>query len=284
LIAYHGTTKTGLTELIPFAAPHSELKHPRVYLSRSKALALLHIWDKPYRWVKYNYAKDGHIVYLEPYPNALEKLYGGIAGSIYTCEGKYKHYGNRDVLISHKPVAIIEEEPVPNALKRILEYERQGLLEIRRCEAMPALKAVPMTKQHIGAAIWLLMDESIEAALHLGDISQKEWERAFRKNLRDKDEANFILYRGERPMGWLKLNGLKGDTAWIGELVIHPAHQRQGAGRFAMQYAEQFAREKGFTQLWLHTSADNAPARACYEGQGYTLTEETHQLTYMKQL
>ena len=283
MTAYHGTTKIGLAELTPFANAHNELSEPCVYLAAQKAIALLHIWDKPYRWVKFDYAKDGRVVYLEAYPGALEKFYGGVAGSIYTCEGKFKRLA-RNVLVSHKAVAVVEEEYVPDTLECILEYERQGLLEIRRCEAMPELKAVPMQKEHIGAVIWLLGDESVKAALHLGDISRKEWEKGLRKNLRDKDEANFVLYRGSRPMGWLKLNGLKGDTAWISGLVIHPAHQRQGAGRFALLYAEQIARERGFTQLWLHTAPDNAPARACYEKMGYTLTEETHQLTYMKEI
>ena len=92
------------------------------------------------------------------------------------------------------------------------------------------------------------------------------------------------MYRGGSPVGWLKLNGLKGDKAWISGLAVHPAHQGTGAGGFALEYAEEFAREKGFTRLWLHTTADNAPARACYEKMKYTLTEETHQSTYMKQI
>ena len=282
MVAYHGTTKTGLARLTPFANPHNELSEPCVYLAEDKAIALLHIWDKPYRWVKFDYARDGRIVYLEPYPGALEKFYGGVAGSIYTCEGKFKRLA-RNIVISHAPASVLEEEFVPDALERILEYERQGLIEIRRGEGQE-MTAKPMTKEAVGFVIYLLRDESVKAALHLEDAPRKEWEKGLRKNLRDRDEANFILCRGGRPMGWLKLNGLKGDTAWIGELVIHPAHQRQGAGRFALLYAEDFARERGFTRLWLHTAADNAPARACYEKMGYTLTGETHQLTYMKQL
>jgi len=283
LTAYHGTTKTGLARLTPFANAHNELNEACVYLAEDKAIALLHIWDKPYRWVKFDYARDGRIVYLEPYPGALEKFYGGVAGSIYTCEGKFKRLA-RNVLVSHKAVAVVEAEYVPDALECILEYERQGLIEIRRGETMPELKAVPMQKEHIDAVIWVLMDESVKAALHLGNVTPREWERAFKKNLRDRDEANFVLYRGERPMGWLKLNGLKGDTAWISGLAVHPAHQRQSAGRFALLYAEDFARERGFTRLWLHTALDNAPARACYEKMGYTLTGKTHQLTYMKEI
>ena len=281
--AYHGTTKTGLAQLKPFAYAHNELRDARVYLSQSKVLALLHIWDKPYRWVKFGYAKDGHIVYTEPHPHALEEFYGGVSGSIYTCEGKFKRLA-RNVLVTRKAVAVAEEDFVPDVLERILEYEQQGLLEIRRCEAMPETKAVPMTKQNIGAVIYLLTDDSIKTALHLEDMTRKAWDKALRRNLRDRDEKNFILHRGDSPAGWLKLNGLKGDKAWISMLAIHPAHQGQGAGRFAVRYAEGLAREKGFGRLGIHTTKDNQAARACYESLGYTLMEENDKLTYMKDL
>ena len=327
MTAYHGTTKTGLAQLTPFANPRSNLEYACVYLSRLKELAALYIWNRPYMWLNFSFAEDGHVVYTESFSGALEAFYGGVSGSIYTCDGAFEHDKNARIqvaVISRAPVNAIEEDFVPDALERILEYERQGLLEIRRFEALtekelacekrmiqstihnrtadaalmafirgkfPAiwaqetkLSAVPMRKEHIAFVIDLLAEENVKAALHTEEVSRKEWEKAFRKNLRDRDEANFVLYRGGRPMGWLKLNGMKGDMAWISGLVVHPAYQRQGAGRFALLYAEDAARERGFTQLWLHTSADNAPARACYEKMGYTLTEETHQLTYMKKL
>ena len=155
----------------------------------------------------------------------------------------------------------------------------QGLIEIQRGEGL-GFTAKPMSKEAIGYVIWLLRDESVKAALHLEDTSPGEWKKAFAKNLRDKDEANFVLYRGGRPIGWLKLNGLKGDKAWISMLAVHPAHQRMGAGRFAVSFAEQFAREKGFGRLKIHTTPDNAPARACYEGLGYALTDENERMNY----
>jgi ribosomal protein S18 acetylase RimI-like enzyme len=279
LHSYHGTTKTGLTVLVPFASPHSERQDACVYLATQKAIALLHIWDKPYRWVKFNYAKDGKIIYLESYPGALEAFYGGVSGSIYTCEGKYKRYA-KNIVIAHTPVPVLEEDYVPDSLERILEYERQGLIEIRRGDGQVAI--YPMQKEHIGFVIYLLNEERVKTALHLEDAPRKQWEKALRKNLRDRDEANFILYRGNRPMGWLKLNGLKGDMAWISMLAVHPAHQGQGAGRFAIRYAEQFAREKGFARMGIHTTQDNTAARTCYEGLGYELTEENGQLTYIK--
>ena len=283
MTAYHGTTKTGLSQLMPFARAHNELSEPCVYLAQDKVLAALHIWDKPYRWIKFDYTTKDGIAWLEPYPGALEKFYGGVSGSIYTCEGKFRRLA-RNVLVSRRAVAVVEEDFVPDALELILECEREGLFEIRRCEALPETEIIPMRKDHIALVIHLLNEKSVKAALHLEDAPRKKWEKSLRKNLRDRDEANFVLFRGNRHMGWLKLNGLKGDTAWISMLAIHPAHQGQGAGRFAVRYAEGLAREKGFSRLGIHTTKDNQAARACYEKLGYTLIENGEKLTYMRQL
>ena len=46
MVAYHGTVAEGLTELRPFASPHSNLDYPCVYLSTYKALAAIYIWNR----------------------------------------------------------------------------------------------------------------------------------------------------------------------------------------------------------------------------------------------
>ena len=151
-----------------------------------------------------------------------------------------------------------------------------------------------MQTADIDYVISLLADEEIKAALHCGDLTRRKWARAFRKNLRDPDEKNFILYRGDTPAGWLCLNGLEGDMAWISMLVIHPAHQRQGIGSFAVRWGEEFVKFIGFHTMGVRTTGDNLPARACYEKLGYTLVKEGEYLyndgvrrtglTYEKQL
>ena len=326
--AYHGTVKTGLRELRPFAKPSNNLEYACVYLSRSKALAALYIWNKPYKWLNFNFAEDGHIVYRESFPGALEEFYGGVAGSIYTCEGSFVQDKNTRIqtaVISRESVPVMEEDFIPDALARILEYERQGLLEIRRYEALTEkelameekmiagairrtkagtpmgqfiqekfpdlwaqywkpLTAKPMQKEDVAFVVDLLCEDSVKADLHLDDTPRAQWEKILRKNLRDRDELNFILYRGGDAAGWLKLNGLRGDKLWISMLAVHPAHQGQGAGRFAVRHAEQIAREKGFAQLWIQTTQDNLPAQACYEKLGYTPERRNEKLVYYKNL
>ncbi|MDR2687265.1 MAG: hypothetical protein LBB75_05890, partial [Oscillospiraceae bacterium] len=155
MTAYHGTAKTGLNELVPFAGPHSNLDYACVYLSRMKELAALYIWNKPYKWLNFHFAEDGRVVYTESFPGALEEFYAGLAGSIYTCEGAFEYDKNARIqaaVISRAPVAVTEEDPVPDALGRILGYERQGLLEIRRYENLTE-EELSRERRMIGSAI-----------------------------------------------------------------------------------------------------------------------------------
>ena len=139
MLAYHGTAYAGLKELSPFASPHSNLDYPCVYLTTCKPLAAIYIWTKPYKWMNFGFAQDGHVVYTESFPRAMEEFYGGVAGSIYTCEGAFEFDENAKIkvaVVSRVPVTVLEEDPVPDALERILDYERQGLLELRRYETL----------------------------------------------------------------------------------------------------------------------------------------------------
>ena len=113
----------------------------------------------------------------------------------------------------------------------------------------------------------LLANEEINAALHAGD--QSRW-----GSDPDPDERNFILCCDDAPVGWLKLNGLLGDKAWISMLVIEPRFQWQGIGTFAVRWGEEFVYSLGLKKIAVRTTADNLPARACYEKLGYVLVKK----------
>lgn len=89
----------------------------------------------------------------------------------------------------------------------------------------------------------------------------------------DPDEQNYILLRGERPVGWFRLEGLTdaGGTLWLAMLSIGREHKRKGAGRFAVDFAENYARARGYTALGIHTCVDNLPGQALYERCGLVL-------------
>ncbi len=132
---YHGTIVGGLTILNPFANPHSNLKEAAVYLSTNKALASIYIWNKAYKWMTFNIREDGMPVYTESHKGALQELYDGVMGYIYTCEGDYStdnKTGIKLAAVSYEPVVVSDCEVIRNAYTRIMEFEKSGELIIRR--------------------------------------------------------------------------------------------------------------------------------------------------------
>ena len=104
--------------------------------------------------------------------------------------------------------------------------------------------------------------------LHGPHISLQEWRDIL--SAEDEDEKNFVVCRGRMPVAWLRVNGLMNtDTAWISMLVVSDQHQRQGVGRYAVAFAEDYVRQKGFRQIAIHTTEDNLPAQHLYHQCGY---------------
>ena len=132
--------------------------------------------------------------------------------------------------------------------------------------------ALPMLNEHVDFAISIITSDKNKAVLHLGGRSVYEWCEALTKNLSDPDEANFIIRRGSTPVAWLKINGMVSNKkAAISMLVVHEEHQRQGAGSFAVRYAEDYIASKGFEGMSIHTTIDNTAAVNCYKKLGYTI-------------
>lgn len=111
------------------------------------------------------------------------------------------------------------------------------------------------------------------SALHGAPISLEEWQAFLAAD--DPDEAHFILREGDEPCAWLKLNGLEGDDAgWISMLVVLPERQHSGFGRLALDFAEDFLRNRGKRRVRLHTTGDNQPALSLYRRMGYEIADQ----------
>ena len=67
-----------------------------------------------------------------------------------------------------------------------------------------------------------------------------------------------------------------GRSIVIHRLAITPERQGQGLANQLMDFAEDFAREKGFTSIRLDTYSDNVRARKFYENRGYEYRGITH--------
>lgn len=67
----------------------------------------------------------------------------------------------------------------------------------------------------------------------------------------------------EQPDQWL----------YIGRLYVHPTHQRRGLGKQLL--AAALACHPGSTRAWLRVAADNHPAVAFYQREGFATAHET---------
>lgn len=65
------------------------------------------------------------------------------------------------------------------------------------------------------------------------------------------------------------LGRVAGDEAEVLTLATHPSHRRQGLGLALLTEFAAEARARGAATGFLEVAADNAPARALYEGAGW---------------
>ncbi len=123
----------------------------------------------------------------------------------------------------------------------------------------------------------LLNNESIIAALHNEKMPYDEWLEVYRKYWKnDTDEKHFIMFCDDKPVGWLKINGLDGNgTAWLSMLAIVPECQRKGLGTAAVSFFEKYISDRGFSSAGINTTEDNSAAQTLYEKCGYEVTDRS---------
>ena len=66
-------------------------------------------------------------------------------------------------------------------------------------------------------------------------------------------------------------------SAHISNLVVRPAHQRQGIGRALVEAAEEAAHSRGYSAVTIGVDQPNRYARRLYEGWGYQWLKDTRQ-------
>ncbi len=119
--------------------------------------------------------------------------------------------------------------------------------------------------------------------LNTDDISLSEWKELLSAS--DTDEKHFLVCKGSMPVAYLKINGLdNASEAWISMLFVAKDFQRKGIGSFAITYAEEYVRAKGFTTISIQTDADNLPAQNCYLKSGYHIHERERKIKFRKTL
>ena len=144
MILYHGSSVPGIHALRPFSSNHGK---PYVYLTHSKVLAAIYAHNpltRPNGFFSYWWGKDGMLYYDEYFENQLESIYSGQKGYVYSCEGEYPHMSEMPwVYLCEENVPVADCIEIPNIYQQLLEYEREGLLKIRRWnEASPKQRQI----------------------------------------------------------------------------------------------------------------------------------------------
>lgn len=95
------------------------------------------------------------------------------------------------------------------------------------------------------------------------NISLAEWRELLAAD--DPNVKHFLIYKGAMPIAYMKLVGSQIDeTAWVDMLFVAESYHRQGIGRYALSYAEEYALVKAFSKLSIRVDSDNLPAdRLC---------------------
>lgn len=117
--------------------------------------------------------------------------------------------------------------------------------------------------------------------LNTPNISLGEWKEIL--SVENPDEKHFLICKGAMPVAYMKINGLLNrDRAWISMLFVAKEFQHQGIGTYALNYAEQYVREKGFSSIAIQTDIDNSAALNCYKKSGYLIYEEAPKIMLYK--
>lgn len=137
---YHASPTGGLRVLRPTVSKGCGTP-ARVCMTTLRPMALLYL-ARNYEY-PYGFDQDGVLCYNEYFPGALEELYGGRPGWLYTCAGgNYAATGIPNERIAYGPVEVVSAEFIPDALQALRRAEREGELRIRRYEELtPAFLA-----------------------------------------------------------------------------------------------------------------------------------------------
>jgi ribosomal protein S18 acetylase RimI-like enzyme len=87
----------------------------------------------------------------------------------------------------------------------------------------------------------------------------------------DPPDFHIVCHQAGQLVGCLILSRKESHLIGMRQVAVSPAHQRQGIGRALCEYAENFARDRGFATMTLHARDSAVPF---YEKLGYNRTGE----------
>ena len=117
--------------------------------------------------------------------------------------------------------------------------------------------------------------------LNHGNITLSEWKEIL--SVEDPDEKHFLIYKGALPVAYMKINGLLNtDKAWLSMLFVAKDFQHQGIGSFALKYAEEYVKKRGFNVINVQTDKENITAINFYSKLGYQIYDRNTKIKLSK--
>ena len=125
----------------------------------------------------------------------------------------------------------------------------------------------------------LMNDPAVMQALHEVPTTLRDWADAIGEWAKDEDEEDYIVFDGERPIGWLGVNGLLDEsrTAYLKMAAFLPEYQGRGYGTFAILELMRILKHKGVKKVVLYTDLCNVKAQACYKKCGFEVSASTEE-------
>ena len=118
-----------------------------------------------------------------------------------------------------------------------------------------------------------VLGEAIFARLHQPDWRAVQAD-AVRSNCTSEERDVFVAVADETPVGFatVALNAFHEGMGVVDMIAVDPAFQRRGIATQLMNRSTDHMRDRGMDIAVVETGGDpgHAPARAMYEGSGYT--------------
>jgi ribosomal protein S18 acetylase RimI-like enzyme len=125
----------------------------------------------------------------------------------------------------------------------------------------------------------LMNAPQIMSVLNEFPTSRDDWADAVACWETDDDELDFIVWSGDRQVGWFAFNGLSSSdkTVYLKMAAILPEYQHRGIGTHVLSQLLDVMKEKNFAHAILFTNQDNESAQRCYQKCGFKVTEKLTQ-------
>ena len=114
---------------------------------------------------------------------------------------------------------------------------------------------------------WWHIDALLPLELDL--FGPERWTAAMFWNELASGQDYVVARFGDEIVGYAGLALAPPDEAWINNIAVSRAHQRQGIGQALLDHLLASARRAGVRHVLLEVAADNGPAQRMYDRNGF---------------